>query len=242
MFVAINSFPAKYRFGLSLQQANIVIDGNSLAFGHGVQVSENLATQLGLDLNGIGYNVTITNIAVGGQTNEDMYDIDTQLPPLYVSGRQNILIVWEYRNYLSQNRDAQGVLDSVATMSNYCNQVRNINGQDWVIVVLPVIATWISATDQAGYEAFDLLRQDLNLKIEQGYRSYADIMIPVHKLEQFNDLNDNTFEGYIYSTSFPDANTYYSDGVHLTPYSYEFPISDFIASELIYHANDRIAA
>lgn len=204
---------------LDLSNANIVCHGNSLTFGQGSTSGLTYPKQLENQLNADGYNVSVTNLGVGGQTTIDMIgNAPTLIPPLFVEGVQNILIAWEIRNDFTNNEPTSQV--AYDNFIDYCELVKTFNNGDWFLVVASVMPSWKFGykgdNTVVGYELLDSDRLSANTLLRANF-SPADSFVDIGAISGISMLGDNEQEGYVFSSTRPtaSANGNFNDGTHM---------------------------
>lgn len=201
---------------IDLQGANIVVDGNSLSTsqGGGAPYSDTLRDLLNAD----GFNVTMANFAVGGQTTLNMIsDYASQIAPAYQAGKENILIAWEIRNHLVVNSPTiQQAYDDFET---YCNLAKSTGYKVIVLTIMPSwTATYKGDSTITGYELLDSDRLACNILLRSGFTDYAVGLVDIGATAGLANLGDNEQAGYVFSATRPttSSNGYFDDGTHNT--------------------------
>nr|WP_321409344.1 hypothetical protein [uncultured Carboxylicivirga sp.] len=201
---------------INLQNANIVVDGNSLSTSQGG--GDPYSTTLQSLLNADDYNVTVANVSVGGQTTLAMIsDFATEVAPLYDDQKENILLAWEIRNHLVVNSPT--VQEAYDQFVNYCNLANQVGFKVVIGTVMPSwTATYKGDSTVTGYELLDSDRLAANVLLRNNYTQFAIGLADIGATTGLKDFHDNEEEGYVFSATRPttSANGYFADGTHNT--------------------------
>jgi len=111
------------------QKLNLVFDGDSLTRGFNNSGQEQYYPNLVKDAFYEDYDVTFNSFGVSGQRTEQMIaDADTQIYPLAVEGRINILIAWEDANAIIQLDNGYDNSNTVSAEQNFDDFVTYFEG------------------------------------------------------------------------------------------------------------------
>ncbi len=214
---------------------NFVTDGNSLTVGQEATPGSEYPTVLGTRLTNQGSDAAMTNVAVGGQTTQDMEaDAVTTVDNLINGSKRNILLAWEGRNDLNQN-DGLSVADAYANYKEYC---QNRQAAGWEVITATILPSWTAAyngdSTVTGYNALNtdrlafnaLLRADQNL-----YDGFVDFALNT----DINTFGNNEQGGYVYSSvtrPTTSDNGLFADGTHLEDEGYQV-VSNMFFEEII---------
>jgi hypothetical protein len=183
---------------LSLNNANIVCDGNSLTAilglpGPGIDswygdidnpYPVQLAEQLKLSYSGF----TIRNFGVGGQNSGSMAaDAPTQIDPLISATRPNILIMWEITNEISNSGTT--VNTAYSRTVAYCNARR---AAGWKVIVVTAIRREGSLGGQTIANLNSRL-QSVNALVRANWRDFANALYDVALMPEFSSISDTYF-------------------------------------------------
>jgi len=132
---------------------NIVFDGNSLVAGTGSTGGKTLPVQTA-KLRPVNGTLTLTNLGIGGQTLRMMNGLDTgssaDVDAAWVSGRVNVLVVWEATNSITVT--TRTAAQSLQDLADYIAARQAVHTWDKVVVIgtIPRYQTgtsWASVDD-----------------------------------------------------------------------------------------------
>lgn len=145
-------FQAKPRLQWS-SAVNLVWDGNSLVAGVG-NPGQPLPAMVAAAAPVTGSGAATTNVGIAGQAWSDMTATATDVDGAWVSGKTNVLVLWETTNSIINNAEtgAQAMTDATA----YITARRAVH--PWVVVVLTTIPreSGTTITDQTTRTAQNL--------------------------------------------------------------------------------------
>lgn len=214
-----------------INNANIYVDGNSISAGQGSTSNNSYPEQLErlypLFKN---YFSSINNYAVGGQTTLDMIsDAPTQIDPLFISGKNNILLAWEIRNDMVVNYPTPQ--EAVNNFKTYCLGRKTAN-PDLKIITATVLPSWYNSysgdTTATGYNLLKSNTLIVNQLLREQYTSFCDYLIDFETITDFGLYPANEQDGYVFNTSIrPIENFYYTDGTHPNNNGYRIIANEF---------------
>lgn len=204
----------------SLEDCNIVADGNSLTTtqGGGLSYPSQLIALEPLHSNGS----TMLNYAVGGQTTPQMIsDAASQIDPQYDPGRaRNILLAWEIRNDLVLNEPS--IETAYNTFKSYCLARKSAGWEVYVGTMIQSYWGHFRGDDtESGYIAFNEELNTINGMIRSNWKTFANGVMDfaANPLLFGTGVNENS--GYIFdpdAAPTPSANGCFFDGTHNTSY------------------------
>lgn len=151
----------------------MTIDGNSIMD----PVYSDLATQLKA-LAPISNQFTITNRGKSGQTTRDMINTASDVDGAFVSGKRNVLLVWELTNSIhNQGRTgAQVIADTIEYINaRQAYIAATYPGEKWVIVLMTGIPRGSHKGSFWSYEQGEVHMQYCNTYIRENYRAMGAV-------------------------------------------------------------------
>jgi len=197
---------------ISLTNAVLVCDGNSLTQGTGASNPATTSYPALLDADAAFSTVTTYNLGVAAQETQDMIDdAASQVDPLYNGAVDNILVAWEVGNDIFYNGSVSGAL---SRFWSYCDARRAVGFKVIVINCPPRD----QSTDFGDNSAqFNTKLESANTQLAAEWMSHAD---------GFVDLaGDSRFEGY-------NLTYYDADKIHYTDAGYQV-VKDLVKAKIL---------
>jgi hypothetical protein len=187
-----------------LESANIVCDGNSLTLGTGgTAYPVRLAAFYPTVIN----DTTINNVAIGGQTTQEMIDNASDVDALLDGGAtNNILIAWEITNHLLLNITTTTAQNA---FQEYCED-RTAAGWNKIIVITNTPRNLSNGT-WTMTQVNDRL-DTTNTWLRANYTDFANALVDIQAAPEM--VRSDSTEGN------PPNATYYSDTTHYTSSGY----------------------
>jgi hypothetical protein len=212
----------------------MVFDGDSLTLGTGGTGGQYYPNEVNTHYVSTFNSKTFNSFGVGGQSLRNMLsDVDTQIYPLAVEGKENILVVWEEANAILQLDNGYDNSAKVTAQENYDDMVTYCQGAKTAGFQHCIVVT--------GY----LPRKSANGNYEiSGYNVYPS---SVDTMEEYCNLIKNATISSVpwdYHVDLRDAAniggvkgqqkdaTYFTDYIHLTNAGY-----DIVAQNVITEIN-----
>jgi lysophospholipase L1-like esterase len=205
-------FNSQNKKKLSLENAVIVCDGNSLTQGTGASNPATTSYPARIDASAGFETATIYNLGVSGQTTQQMIDDAVgQVNPLYNASVSNVLIAWEVGNDLYYNGNVSAAM---SRFWSYCDARRAVGFKVIVVTCPPRDQATTFGDNSAQYNT---KLNEANALILSDYTSHADGVVDL--------ASDSRFAGY-------NLTYYDADKVHFTDAGYQV-IADLIKNRII---------
>lgn len=174
--------PAAGSYAAGNGTRRIVADGDSLTVGQGLSAGQEWPALLATDLGG---SYSISNVAVGGQTQAEMNaDAETQVDALFsASNTDNIYVNWASTNDLYYGVDAD---TTYRRIREGCLRRR---AKGFRVVLVNVI----DRNDGGGVAGFDTRRASLNTLLGTNWADFADAYVDLWSDTRFQDASVATY-------------------------------------------------
>ena len=197
---------------ISLTNAILVCDGNSLTAGQGASNPATTSYPARLDADAAFSTVTTYNLGVGAQETQDMIDdAASQVDPLYNGAVDNILVAWEVGNDIFYNGSVSG---AITRFWSYCDARRAV-GFKVIIINCPPRDQATDFGDTSGQ--YNTKLQSANSQLADEWMSHADGYVDL--------AADSRFAGY-------NLTYYDADKIHYTDAGYQV-VKDLVKAKIL---------